>query len=82
MDKAIGTGGGHQLENFQILWGKIHAPGVDCGSVLVVSTATGVGVEITADDVGVVKLTGIFVFELNQTTAPASITEGLPLLRR
>ena len=47
-----------------------------------ISAATGVGVEITAGDVGVVKLTGIFVFELNQTAAPASITEGLPLLRR
>jgi hypothetical protein len=65
VDKAIGTGSGHQLENSQLLWGKFHAPGVDCGSVLVVSTTTGVGVEISAGDVGVVKLTGIFVFELN-----------------
>ena len=82
MDKTIGTGGGHQFENFQVLRGKFHAPGVDCGSVLVVSAATGFSIEITAGGVGVVKLTGIFVFELNQTAAPASITEGLPLFRR
>ena len=82
MDKAIGASSGHQFENFQLVRGKFHAPGVDCGSVLVVGAATGVGVEITAGDVGVVKFTGIFVFELNQTATPASITEGLSLLRR
>ena len=82
MDKAIGARSGHQFENFQIVWGQFHAPGVDCGSVLIVSAATGFSIEITAGDVGVVKLTGIFVFKLNQTAAPASITEGLPLLRR
>ena len=82
MDKAIGAGGGHYLEDFQFLRGKFHAPGVDCGSDLVVSAATGFSIEITAGDVGVVKLTGIFVFEFNQTAAPASITEGLPLFRR
>jgi len=65
MDKAIGTSGGHQLENFWLLWGKFHAPGVDYGSVLVVSATTGFSIEITAGSVGVVKLTGIFVFELN-----------------
>ena len=81
MDKAIGAGGGHQLENLQVLWGKFHAPGVDCGSVLVVSTETGVGVEITASDVGVMELTSIFIFEFDQTAAPTSIAEGLPLLR-
>jgi len=62
MDKAIGTRSGHQLENFRFLRGKFHAPGVDCGSVLVVSAATGFRIQITAGDVGVVKLTGIFVF--------------------
>jgi len=62
VDKAIGASAGHQLENFQLLRGKFHALGVDCGSVLVVSAPTGVGVEITARDIGVVKLTGIFVF--------------------
>ena len=82
MDKAIGARSGHQFENFQLLWGKFHAPGVDCASVLVVSAATGFSIEITAGGVGVVKLTGIFVFEFNQTAAPASITEGLPLFRR
>jgi len=81
MDKAIGARSGHQFENFQIVRGQFHAPGVDCGSVLVVSAATGFSIEITAGDVGVVKLTGIFVFKLNQTAAPAAITEGLPLFR-
>ena len=82
MDKAIGASSGHQFKNFQILRGKFHAPGVDRGSVLVVSAATGFSIEITAGSIGVVKLTGVFVFELNQAAAPASITEGLPLLRR
>ena len=62
MDKAIGASAGHQLENFQLLRGKFHALRVDFGSVLVVSAATGIGVEITARDIGVVKLTSIFVF--------------------
>ena len=44
MDKAIGAGSGHQLEDFQLLQGKFHALGVNCGSVLVVSAATCVGV--------------------------------------
>jgi len=62
MDKAIGASVGHQIEKFELLRGKFHALGLDCGSVLVVSAATGVGVEIAARDIGVVKFTGIFVF--------------------
>ena len=82
MDEAIGAGSGHQLKNSQVLWGKFHAPWIDRGSVLVVSTETGVGVEITASNVSVMKLTGVFIFEFDQTAAPASVTEGLPLVKR